>query len=300
MGVLGDKLTEAFETKANDVNSFIWLGPKRKTSAGLVQDEIKLMEASGEQLQQFYDQCASMLYNKDKVTPGRYELLKLIGEQRQKCNTELFLRWLENKYQPNTPDVRKPYPRFLYLQDINTCLRQNEDALPRSEYKTTPINVITKGIPEEFRDITISNVLEGCADSLGVFDRSHLSRKFILQLGVWLTSKELADLTEKDAQGKVRDRLEVIKERHGLKSNVPLRSDHRGLHYSELRAMLNLKSNKKYSELTTEQLCILRDKVLFRFEEKVEFHITQWKERMRQLELVAEAKDVPLIIKDMA
>ena len=97
------------------------------------------------------------------------------------------------------------------------------------------------------------------------------------------------DLTVKDENGKVKDRIEVIKERHNLRPNVNLRPNFKGLTYTELRAMLNLKT-KKYSDLSTDQLLVLRDKVLFRFEEEIDFHISQWEERIRQLEEVAQAK----------
>lgn len=48
--------------------------------------------------------------------------------------------------------------------------------------------------------------------------------------------------------------------------------------------MINLKSNKKYLELTTNQLETLRDKVLFLLEENVSFHISQWETLMAQIE----------------
>ena len=57
--------------------------------------------------------------------------------------------------------------------------------------------------------------------------------------------------------------------------------------------MLNLQS-KKYSELTTDQLTILRDKMLFRLEEEVNRHIDQWEEKIAQIEKVAEARNIVL------
>ena len=105
----------------------------------------------------------------------------------------------------------------------------------------------------------------------------------------------MKDLTEKDADGKTRDRLEVIRERHGLKSVVPLYINPKGLNYTELRAMLNLKSkSRKYSDLTTDQLVTLRDRVLFFFEEEVEKHIKQWEERKSQILKVAELKGIDM------
>ena len=117
--------------------------------------------------------------------------------------------------------------------------------------------------------------------------------KFITKLGVWFTDKEMNDLLEKDANGNVRNRIDVIKERHNLKQNVKLKVSQTGLSYSELRAMLNLKS-KRYSELTTEQLLTLRSKVLFRFQDEIRYHMRQWNERVKHIEEVANFKGIKL------
>ena len=106
----------------------------------------------------------------------------------------------------------------------------------------------------------------------------------------------MKDLTEKDeTTGKMKDRLDVIRERHGLKQSIRLYINPKGLSYTELRAMLNLKSkSRKYSDLTTDQLVTLRDRVLFFFEEEVEDHIRQWEERKNQILKVAELKGINL------
>ena len=105
MGVLGDKLAAAIqeqkdreEAAKQDVNNFIWKGPKREIAGMRVQSEVKLMEATPEQLQDFYKHCISMLYSTDKQNPGRYVLKDIVKDQINKCNAELCLRWLENKY----------------------------------------------------------------------------------------------------------------------------------------------------------------------------------------------------------
>lgn len=293
--VLGDKLKESLEQSANNINNFMWKGPKKEVNGQRSQESVKMVDATPEQLKDWYKHCQSMLYSTDKKYPGRYVLRDIVEEQRMKCNVELYLRWLENKFQTDYPEVRKVYPRFLYLQDIRNVLRDNEEAISKEEYSTTPISTITNGIPTEFRDVSIASVIDGCLDQLGVMDKSHISLKFITKLGVWFTDKEMNDLLEKDADGNVRNRIDVIKERHNLKSVIKLRPNFKGLHYSELRAMLNMKPIKKYSELTTDQLVVLRDKVLFRFEEEIEFHISQWKEIIRQLEMVANSKGFSLI-----
>ena len=61
-----------------------------------------------------------------------------------------------------------------------------------------------------------------------------------------------------------------------------------------MRAMLNLKPNKKYMDLTTVQLETLRYKMLFNLEETVKNHISSWEKRMEELELVANYKNFKL------
>lgn len=293
MGVLGEKLTQAINEHENNVENFIWKGPKKEVNGVRVQEEIRLMDATPEQLNKFYAHCMSMLYSNDKKNPGRTILLDIIKRQRQKCNAELYLRWLENKYQTNIPDVRKPYPRFLYNSDIREALEANKDSIPNEEYANTPITVLTDGVPMEFRDVTIHDVLLGAVGVLGLFDRSHISLSFITKMGVWLTDKEMNELLERDKDGKARNRIDVIKERFNLRKDIKLYPNENGLSYTELRAMLNLKT-KKYSDLTTDQLLVLRDKVLFRFEDEVRFHISQWEDIINKIERVAEIKGITL------
>lgn len=293
MGVLGEKLTQAINEHENNVENFIWKGPKKEVNGVRVQEEVRLMDATPEQLNKFYAHCMSMLYSNDKKNPGRTILLDIIKRQRQKCNAELYLRWLENKYQTNIPDVRKPYPRFLYNSDIREALEANKDSIPNEEYAVTPITVLTDGVPMEFRDVTIHDVLLGAVGVLGLFDRSHISLSFITKMGVWLTDKEMNELLERDKDGKARNRIDVIKERFNLRKDIKLYPNENGLSYTELRAMLNLKT-KKYSELTTDQLLVLRDKVLFRFEDEVRFHISQWEDIINKIKRVAEIKNITL------
>lgn len=293
MGVLREKLTQAINEHENNVENFIWKGPKKEVNGVRVQEEVKLIDATPEQLNKFYAHCMSMLYSNDKKNPGRTILLDIIKRQRQKCNAELYLRWLENKYQTNIPNVRKPYPRFLYNSDIREALEVNKDSIPSEEYANTPITVLTDGVPMEFRDVTIQDVLLGAVGVLGLFDRSHISLSFITKMGVWLTDKEMNELLERDKDGKARNRIDVIKERFNLRKDIKLYPNENGLSYTELRAMLNLKT-KKYSELTTDQLLVLRDKVLFRFEDEVRFHISQWEDIINKIERVAEIKGITL------
>jgi hypothetical protein len=287
MTVMKEKLMEAIEAKNNDIKSFVW---KLARKSDGTQEEIKLVDTTPEQLNQFYKHCKSMLYSTDKLNPGRYVLLKIIEEQRNKCNVELFLRKLESG---SICADNKPYPRHLYIQDIRAYMNAHKNEFPSNELKNISISSISGGLPREFGRISIEDVLDGGLDQLGWFDNKHITFSFILNMGVYLTPSELKEFDEKDSDGNPRKKPELIKERLGLKPSVELVVKPTGLNFNELRAMINLKP-KKYSELTTDQLTVLRNKVLFRLENEVLFHIEQWEERIRQLKLVAESRGITL------
>lgn len=282
-----DKLTEAINAKNNDVNTFVWKLAKKSDGT---QEEIRLVDATPEQLNKFYKHCMSMLYSTDKSNPGRKVLLEIIKDQREKCNVELFLRKLESG---SICADGKSYPRYLYLQDLRSFINAHKDQFPSNELKNISIAACTNGLPREFERISIDNVLSACLDTLGYFDNKHITFSFILNLGVYLTPNEMKEFTEKDKDGNTRSKLEVIKERLNINSNVRLIVKPSGLNFTELRAMVGLRS-KKYSELTTDQLSTLRNKVLFRLENEIMFHISQWETRIEQLKKVAEIRGITL------
>ena len=282
MTIIRERLEEAIASKKTDIKSFIWKGEKKEVNGVLTQDEVRLVDASEEQLKKFYNHCVSMLYNEDKQNPGRYLLLNIIKDQIERCNCELFLRWLEQE---------KWKPRFTFLSDIRTILDNNKDSIP--DTKSVPISAIVGGCPDEFKDIPISLVIEGCIDRLGYFNKQHITLSFIIKQGLWFTQQELKDLTERNEDGTVKDRVEVVKEKLGLKPNINVYITPKGLSFAQLKAMLLLRS-KKYSELTTDQLKTLRNVILFALSDEVRFHINQWESRITQLNEVAEYKGIKL------
>ena len=279
---MNQEFNEAKKRKEENLNSFIWRFKKEYTDNGPVQNEVKLVDCSLEELKNFHNICKTMLYNKDYHTPGRYLLLELIKEQRAKCNAELFLRWLSEK---------NGMPRFVFCQSLNEFLAINADKFKESginpdEYE---MNGIMKDCPIEFATLPSKLVIEGCLDQLGKFERKPITNSFILKQGLNLTSAEKKDLTEYDSNGVLVDKFIVIKNRLKLKSTRGLKMSYQGLSYSQFRAMITLRS-KKYMDLTSEQLKTLRDKVLFLLEKEVKLHIEQWENRSKQIELVAKSK----------
>jgi hypothetical protein len=132
--------------------------------------------------------------------------------------------------------------------------------------------------------------MDGCIDYLGAFSKQHLTMTFITKMGLWFTKAE-----ENELKGTSNtERLKIAKERLRLPDKLNLRFSEKGLSYHEMRAMLVLPKKQKYSDMTTEQLVTLRNKVLLRFQREVDGHIYSWKRLQKQIELVAKSKGINL------
>lgn len=278
MTVLGDKLREALNDKANDVNSYVWKGPK----VNGVQEEIKLVDADYDQLKRFYNHCEQMLYNSDTKNPGRLTLLDIVSDQIQRCRAELLIRWLR---------AEKQYTNTRCLEDLRITIKNNKEILTNETIKVYPIGDILNGIPVEFREVPVSLVMDACLDSLGLFDNSHLTLNFIVKMGLWFTQQEMQkDLYRKDpVTGKAVNRLLVVSKELRLNPSISLKICDTGLSYAEFRSMCRLKRDK-YANLTSDQLRLLSSKVLYRFQNQCESQAKQWKDKMEEIKKVAELK----------
>lgn len=278
MTVLGDKLREALNDKANDVNSYVWKGPK----VNGVQEEIKLVDADYDQLKRFYNHCEQMLYNSDTKNPGRLTLLDIVSDQIQRCRAELLIRWLR---------AEKQYTNTRCLEDLRITIKNNKEILTNETIKVYPIGNILNGIPVEFREVPVSLVMDACLDSLGLFDNSHLTLNFIVKMGLWFTQQEMQkDLYRKDpVTGKAVNRLLVVSKELRLNPSISLKICDTGLSYAEFRSMCRLKRDK-YANLTSDQLRLLSSKVLYRFQNQCESQAKQWKDKMEEIKKAAELK----------
>ena len=283
MTVLGDKLGEALSAKANDINNFVWKGPK----VNGVQEEIRLVDADFYQLQKFYNHCNEMLYNKDSKYPGRVVLKDIVQDQIQRCRAELLIRWLRSEKQYTTTNC---------LEDLRAIISNNKEELTQEVIKTYAIGNIMNGLPIEFERVPISLVMDACLDSLGVLDNSHLTLNFIVKMGLWFTPQEMqkpvaeGGLYKKDPEtGKAVNRLEVVTKELRLNPSISLRIDNTGLSYAEFRSMCRLKRDK-YANLTSDQLRLLSNKVLYRFQDQCEIQAKQWQDKIAEILKVAESK----------
>lgn len=281
--IMEEKLKEAINKKQQDINSFIWKGNKTLDENGKYkQSEKRLVDMDEQELQNAYSHCKTMLFNGDPLNPGRYIVLELISDQKDKIGAELFLRYIEQNHN---------LTRFSLLTSINDFLRNNREIA--KEHKLNVGDAISSS-PDEFKKVPLTLVVDGCLDRLGTFNKKHITRTFILRQGIWLTPTESKDLIEYNPDGTVRDRLEVVRERLNIKEVEKLHINSKGLNYTQIRALLNIKPNKKYLDLTTMQLETLRYRILFNLEESVKDHILAWEKRMEEIEIVAQHKNFKL------
>lgn len=290
MTVLGDELAKKLAEKANDINSFVWKGPKKQNG---IQEEIRLIDCSYEELQKFYRHCMQMLYNTDNKNPGRKVLVEIVQDQIQRCRAELLIRYLRKE---------KEYTPQRCLEDLREIRAKNKEILTDENIKKYPIGNVINGLPIEFNNVPFELVMNACLDILGVVDTSHLTLNFIIKMGLYFTQQEMqqpvnriyADnkhgLYEKDLEtGKAKNRLEIIRRELKLNPALNLRICNTGLTYNEFRSMYYLKRDK-YSNLTTDQLKLLSNKVLYRFQDLCESQAKQWEDKIKEIILVSEAK----------
>lgn len=279
---LGDKLKAALENKKNDINSFVWKGPKKYINGKRVQEEYKLMDATEEQLQKCYNHCQSMLYSKDKEDPGRYVLIDIIRDQQLRCTAELYMRYLRKN--GSIPiEFRKSFVDYLNTDEVKS-------QVPRSAYKDVPACALIE-IPEEFRALSIDMILDACLAALGVFQRKHITNNFLTKLGLWFTKDEIKEyLSNKDENGNLLDRLDQVRSNLNLRPDTHLHTDYNGgLSYLEFRAMHNLK-NDRYENLSETALSTLKNKVLPRLEDEARNQALLWEQKIEEIKKVCLVK----------
>lgn len=272
--VLGERLKEAL----NNVNNYVWKYPK----VNGIQKEIKLCDCDFDQLRTFYNHCTQMLNNTDPKNPGRLVLIEIVNDQIQKCRAELLIRWLR---------LEKNYTSSNIREDLNTIITNNKEYFTPEVIKTTPVSTIMKGLPIEFERVPIGTVMDACLDCLGQFDSSHITLNFIVKMGLWFTNKEMQkDLYEKDPEtGATKNRLKVVAERLSLNPNVMLKICDTGLSFEEFKTMYYLRRDK-YSNLTSNQLRLLSDKILYRFQDQCLQQAKQWEDKIKEIKEVSELK----------
>lgn len=278
MTEFGDTLNKAIEIgkeKAKtDINNLVWIY-KNNTSK-------RLMDMDQEELQTCYDHCYSMLYSTNKRNPGKYTIKNILERTYDNVNAELFMRFILHELNIDSLRTNKDLFDFINSSKISQDIKD-------TDYVTKIFN----GVPIIFEKVTIDRLLSACFDKLDALNRKIISDKFIISQGIWLTNEEKEDLTEYDSDGKVRNFMDVIKERLVL-NNVPLRVDRKGLSYQEFRSLVKLDQYPKISSLPTNTLKLLRDKILLLLDYDLNYHIEKWTTLLDGIKKVATYKNFTL------
>lgn len=294
MSDFGDKLALALKQKEeeklkvkNDMNNWVWKGPKKEVAGIRCQTTTKLVDATPEQLKDWYNHCLSMLFNDSRNNPGRYNLKKIVQDQIESCNAELCLRWCENKYKLNPDDKdMEVYSRFKLDQDLYNLLTKPEykDKLPRDKWKEIPLKSCLSNFPSEFEDISVKKIMGGCEGLLGNFSRKHITLTFLLKIGIELNSTEMKKFNVPNKKV-----LDVVKEKLKLPTYYKLHKSDKGLTLKELESLIHLRE-VKYSTMSNDLLLLLKNKILPRLIREIDFQISQWEDMIKKLEHVANTK----------
>ena len=213
----------------------------------------------------------------------KYVIRENIHRTWDACNTELFVRYL--------------------LHECDTALKTKKDILDfinanrannLNDILSDSIATLFEHLPPIFEKITINMLMDACFDKLGGLNRKMISDKFILAQGIWLTEEEKAELTETLPDGKIRNRMEVIKSRLCLNPDIKLRVSPTGLSFAEFRSLVQLTQLPKITSLSSIALKTLRDKILLLLDNDLDYHINKWSTLSKNLIRVAEARNIKL------
>lgn len=226
-----------------------------------------------------------MLYNPSPWSPGKFEVRKNIQNIWDACNTELFVRTLIHDY--NT-SIKTKKDLLEFINNMKAQIGRN--------IINDSINVLFNGLEPEFEKITVNKLMDACFDKLDVLNTKLITERFILAQGIWLTDEEKQDLTEYDANGNTRNRMEVVKERLAgwINPTARLRISPTGLSFAEFRSLVQLGQMPKIASLPTTTLQTLRDKVLLLLDNDLDYHISKWQLLCKNIERVAEARSIEL------
>ena len=178
---------------SDKLNSYIWKDKKVINSDDLsvIQNQIKMIDMSEQDLVKAYQHCKNMLYNNSKVDPGRYSVLTEINQQINNCTDELAIRWFCS-LEDESGNIK--YSRFTLLNEIKTVYESIKSLY--GEDHIFKLQDIYSQLPPDFRPITIDSVIKGCKDTLGKFNKKHITKIFIIKQGIWFTPEEIRDFKE--------------------------------------------------------------------------------------------------------
>ncbi len=231
------------------MNIYIWKGKKIQIGNDFAQEEFNLLEASKEQLEGCLKHCDTMLNNTDKYQPGRYVLCDLIKEQIVKCNVAIYIKE-KSKTEP--------------VMSIVNALRGANPECKLSDFME---------VDEQYKDLKVSDVIDGALDKLGLFIRKHITlTSLTFKRGIRISNEDYAS----KFTGFTKDQMiDYYRSYLNIPNDIKIRLSPTGFLADDIKQIMDVR-NSKYSDLTKIQLTILRDKILPDLLQEVHKHISFW------------------------
>ena len=270
------------------INDYIWKNEKILVNGKYIQNEKRMVDMTENELQVAYSHCKNMLYNENKLTLGKYNVLTVLERQLKRCNAELAVRWFCQLLDNNGQNV---YTKFTLTNEINNFIEANPSI--SKDLSKLKISDIYNGIPTDYQDITIKYFIEACTNSAGKINTYYLNYKMFEKYGIWFTTKELRNFKETGQfDNNMEELLSNVKKMLKIPKNVNVNLNPKGLTYNEFRAILELyqKKNTRYTDLTTLQLTTLRNRIIFNLKDRTKFYIKNWESLLSQITEVAIEK----------
>lgn len=257
------QFTELSEmVKENDRNQLYW-----KNADG---SKKLLCEATQEELTKWKEFCNSMLYSTDNKQLGKENIYKQIEEQKNLCNAELFVRYL----------VSNENLKLSKFSLGNIFINFIANNLHIEDIENQPISIMLDNLDPIFSTVTIKNGRNACLNQLGTF-KKYFTNKFIYNSGIWINSKDTKQLNL-PKQASTKEKLQALKQLCNIDSSVMLKFNQNGLSLTEFKTAINIR-NKNYSALSTNELVLLRDKLLNNYQLVLLKQINMWKTRLNNI-----------------
>lgn len=268
---------KSLKDSLSKIESYTW-----KNSNG---SQTKLVNMDSEELQEKFDLCNQILFNQSRATPGKAILHTKVSNILRKIYSEIWLR------------DHCTETRMALLHSLRGMRNNNGDA---GFYSTKHCKNVMLGeilqVDEPFKSLPLSYIMEGCMDSLGVYDFSAISKSFLNQLGICPDAKSKAEYDLARKSDPTLNLEKFFKHKLGLHANVKLNVSLSGLSLQE-RIVLQTAKNTKYSVLDTPTLKLIADKILQLYIEYLDNQISLWNKIKSNIIAVAEHKGITLTCK---
>ena len=162
----GEKLRSVLES----IDSLTW-----RDKSG---NDVKLVDASVEDLRKWYKHCYEMLHNVSPWNPGKFIVRENIHRTWDSCNTELFVRYILHECET---DIKTKKDILDYIN--------KQRAASEKDILNDSIASIFNGVPPIFEKVTVNRLMDACFDKLDVLNKKMITDKFILAQGIWLTDE---------------------------------------------------------------------------------------------------------------